>query len=119
MITLIILIVLVAIGIYLTTTYDYDLLGILITCICGIWLILHISFWASSSYTYRFFVEKRNAFEQTLNVARESGNEYETAAIIKEVTQWNIQLAGYKFNNNTFYIGQYVDDRFELLEPIK
>lgn len=119
MITLIILIVLVAIGGYLTTKWDYDVLGTIICVIFGFWLIIHSLLWGLVSYEYGLFVEKRNAFEQTLQVARENGNEYETAAIIKEVAQWNVKLAEAKYDNKTMYFDQYIDDRVELLEPIK
>jgi hypothetical protein len=119
MITLIILIVLVAIGGYLTTKWNYEVLGIIMCVIFGLWLIIHSFCWGLVSYEYGLFVEKRNAFEYTLQVARENGNEYETAAIVKEVAQWNVKLAEYKYDNNTLYFDQYIDDRIEFLEPIK
>lgn len=119
MITLIILIVLVAIGGYLTTKWDYELLGIIMCVIFGLWLIIHSFAWGLVSYEYGLFVEKRNAFEHTLQVARENGNEYETAAIVKEVAQWNVKLAEYKYDNKTMYFDQYINDSVELLEPIK
>lgn len=119
MITLIILIVLVAIGGYLTTKWDYEVLGIIMCLIFGLWLIIHFFAWGLVSYKYGLFVEKRNAFEQTLQVARENGNEYETAAIVKDVAEWNQKLAEYKYDNKTIFLDQYIDDRIELLEPIK
>jgi len=119
MITLIILIVLIAIGGYLTTKWDYEGLGIIMCAIFGLWLIMHSFCWGLVSYEYGLFVEKRNAFEQTLNEARNNGNEYETAAIVKEVAQWNQKLAEYKYDNKTIFFDQYIDDRIELLEPIK
>lgn len=117
--TLIILIVLVAIGGYLTTKWDYKGLGFIMCLIFGTYLLFHAFAWGLVSYEYGLFVEKRNAFEQTLKVARENGNDYETAAIVKEVAQWNVRLAEYKYDNNTLYFDQYIDDRVELLEPIK
>ena len=119
MITLIILIVLVAIGGYLTTKWDYEVLGIIMCLIFGLWLIIHFFAWGLVSYKYGLFVEKRNAFEQTLQFARENGNEYETAAIVKDVAEWNQKLAEYKYDNKTIFLDQYFDDRIELLEPIK
>ncbi len=118
MITLIILIVLIAIGGYLTTKLDYWELGIIMCSISGLWLIIHTFCLGLVSYEYGLFVEKRNAFEYTLQVSRENGNEYETAAIVKEVAQWNVKLAKYKYNNKTLYFDQYIDDRIEFLEPI-
>ena len=119
MITLIILIVLVAIGGCLTTKWDSELSGIIMCLIFGLWLITHSFAWGLVSYEYGLFVEKRNAFEQTLQVARENGNEYETAAIVKGVAKWNVKLAEAKYDNKTMYFDQYIDDRVDLLEPIK
>ena len=119
MITLIILIVLVGIGIYLTTTLNYEFLGIIMCVIFGIWLLIHIFGWGLKSYEYGLFVKKRNSFELTLKEARKNGNEYETAAIVKDVAQWNIKLAVYKYDNKTLFFDQYIDDRIELLKPIK
>lgn len=119
MLTLIILIVLVAIGGYLTTKWDYEGWGIIMCVIFGILLVIHSFAWGLASYNYELFLQKRNAFEQTLKVAREKGNEYETAAIVKEVAQWNVQLASDKYTNKTLFFDQYVDDRVESLEPIE
>ena len=119
MTTLIILIVLVAIGGYLTTKWDYEILGGIMCLIFGLWLLFHSIAYFTVEYEYGLFVEKRNAFEQTLNEARNNGNEYETAAIVKEVAQWNQKLAEYKYDNKTIFFDQYIDDRIELLEPIK
>ena len=119
MITLFILIALIAIGGYLTTKWNYELLGTFMCLAFGLLLILHSFALGIVSYEYELFVQKRNAFEQTLKNARENGNEYETAAIVKEVAQWNVELAEYKYDNKTLYFDQYIDDRIELLEPIK
>ena len=117
--TLIILIVLVALGGYLTTKWYYATLGIIMCVTFGTCLIIHSVAWGRVSYEYGLFVERRNAFEQTLKITRENGNKYETAAIVKEVIQWNMQLAEAKYVNKTLYFDQYIDDRIELLEPIQ
>ena len=119
MTTLIILIVLVAIGGYLTTKWDYEALGVIICVIFVMWLFIHSISFFTVEYSYGLFVEKRNAFQKTLNESRRNGNEYETAAIVKEVAEWNVKLAEYKYDNKTLYFDQYIDDRVELLEPIK
>ena len=119
MITIIILIGLVSIGGYLTTKWDYDMLGVMMCVIFGIYLIIHSLAFGLVSYEYGLFVEKRNAFELTLKEAREGGNEYETAAIVKEVAIWNVKLAEHKYDNKTMFFDQYIDDRVEMLEPIK
>jgi hypothetical protein len=119
MITLIVLIVLVIVGIYLSTTWEYDALGFSMCIIFGIWLALHSIALILVTYDYNIFVEKRNAFEYTLKESRENGNKYETATIVKDVAEWNIELAKYKYNNSTIFLDQYIDDRVELLELIK
>jgi len=119
MTTLIILIVLVAIGGYLTTKWDYEILGAMMCFIFGLLILIHSIMFFTVEYDYGLFVEKRNAFKETLNEARKNGNEYETAAIVKEVAQWNKKLAEYKYKNKTIFLDQYIDDRIELLEPIK
>lgn len=124
MITLIILIVLIAIGCVLSKResygfgHDYQASGVLMIITFGLLLIFHSIAWRISFYEYEVFVEKRNAFEQTLKHSREVGNEYETAAIVTQVAEWNIDLASRKYDNKTIFINQYVDDRIELLEPI-
>lgn len=119
MITLIVLIVLVIVGIYLSTTWEYDALGFFMCAIFGIWLVIHSIALMIVTYDYNIFVEERNAFEYTLKESRENGNKYETAAIVKDVAEWNVELARYKYNNSTIFLDQYIDDRVELLEPIK
>lgn len=121
MITLIILIVLVAIGGYFLTTAKlvYEILGFIMCVIFGTFLLIHSIAYFTVEYDYGLFVEKRNAFEQTLNDLRKNGNDYETAAIVKEVAKWNQELAVYKYDNKTIFLDQYIDDRVELLEPIK
>ena len=95
-----------------------DLFGTLICTVAGILLSLHLGGWAFASYEYELFVERRNAFESTLKQSREQQREYETAAIIKVVSEWNVELAEYQYNNNTWLFDAYIDDRIELLEPI-
>ena len=119
MVTLIILIALFGIGFYLTTKWDYEVLGGFMCLIFGTWLLIHCVCYFTVSFRHELFVAKRNAFEQTLNEARANGNEYETAAIVKEVAIWNQELASDKYKNNTIYFDQFIDDRIELLEPIK
>ena len=120
MITIIILTILIGLGIYLTAkTYDYDTLGGIMVLIFGIWLTIHTICILTVSYSYEMFVIKRQAFEKTLNDFRKNGNKYETAAIVKEVAEWNVKLAEYKYDNTTLYFDQFIDDRIETLEPIE
>ena len=119
MVTLIILVALTSIGVYLHHKYEYEIYGLFMWLGFGALLIIHCLYYLTVSYNYGLFVAQRNSFEQTLNEARVNGNEYETAAIVKEVALWNQELASYKYDNQTIFFDQYVDDRIELLEPIK
>ena len=120
MITLIILLVVCCVGLYLLLYKDdYEGLGILSLIFGGFFLLTHLLFYLHARYNYELFVEKRNAFEQTLNESRESSNKYENAAIVKEVAAWNQELAKSKYQNKTIFFDQYIDDRIESLEPIK
>lgn len=119
MITFILLLTLLAIGTYLFMETRYDAIGFIMCLLAAILIFIHSFLYFTAEYDYEIFVEERNAFEQTLNNSREAGNDYETAAIVKEVAQWNQRLAKSKYNNKTFLLGQYVDDRIEKLDPIK
>jgi len=114
------LIGLVAFGIYLSTTDRYDILGIFITVIIGFFtLFFHIPALLLKDYDYNIFVVKRDAFESTLNETREMGRDLETAAILREVSEWNVKLAEKKYDNTTLILGQYIDDRIMNIKPIK
>ena len=120
MITLIILLALTGFGVYLTYRgWDYEVLGGVMAAVFGIWALIHLLCILTVSYSYELFVVKRDAFEKTLNDSRKNGNQYETAAIVKEVAEWNTKLAEYKYDNNTLYFDQFIDDRIEDLEPIE
>ena len=71
------------------------------------------------TYNYEVWVKERESFVTTLNNSRESGRELESAAIIREVAQWNRELASLKYDNKTILLDEIIDDRIEDLEPIK
>tara|TARA_R110000868_G_scaffold76573_5_gene220151 strand:- start:520 stop:888 length:369 start_codon:yes stop_codon:yes gene_type:complete len=122
MVTLVVLITLIALGIFSVNRYDSflgEVGGILLSISAAIGLLFHLIAFGLVGYNFNQFVAQRDAFELTLNNSREGGNEYEAAAIIKEVATWNIQLAQMKYDNSTLLADQYIDDRVEDLEPIK
>ena len=82
-------------------------------------LIPHSLVYFTQEYEFEKFVSKRNAFEETLNNARGNGRDLESAAIIKDVAQWNMELAEYQYMNSHWFLGQYIDDRIESLIPIR
>lgn len=84
-----------------------------------VFTLMHTTSYLLKGYEYEIFVAERDAFELTLKNAREMGNEYEVAAITKEVAEWNILLAKAKYKKNHWFLSQYIDERVESLEPIK
>jgi hypothetical protein len=120
MIITIILLAILLIGIYIANkSYNFDLLGIVLSTVSGLYLVMHLLFWALASYDYNLFVEKRNSFVFTLESSRENKRDLESAAILKEISDWNQELASQKYNNTLFLLDDYIDDRIEYLEPIK
>lgn len=126
MITLIIILVIICGSFYLVYGYnslDFNemllfigVTGGLIGILC---LAAHLLTWGFVEHSYNVWVERRTAFELTLNNARETGNQYEVAAIVKEVANWNESLAENKYLNTHWFFDQYIDDRVKDLEPIK
>jgi hypothetical protein len=87
--------------------------------IAFIWMCINISVLLTLEYSYDQWVIQRNAFEISLNEARQQENNIELASLTREVTEWNIQLARNKFANEHWYFGMYVSDRVKELQPIK
>lgn len=120
MIILISLVLLFFVGFFIAKkSYDFEFLGIVISGIAGMYILIHVLFWATASYDYGVFVAKREAFVETLNAARENNNPLELAAITKEVSDWNQQLAASKYNRSVFMLKDYTDPRIKYLQPIR
>lgn len=120
MLVAVILLLLVITGIIiLKESYDYEGIGVLMVLIFGVWFILHILVFSFKSYEYEITLEKRNAFQETLNIARENNNNLESAAILSEIANFNASLAKEKYKNNTLWFDQFIDDRIDTMEPIK
>ena len=119
MITTIITVLVIALGFYLVKTEEFEFLGTLLTLSAVFWLLTHILMIGTQNLEYERFLIRRDSFEQTLKSVRENGNPYESAAIVKEIADYNIELAMTKRDNKKAFFGQYIDDRFELLTPIK
>lgn len=123
MITFFILLALLILGIVVFCKGSYynniDILGFTLILVSSMFLLIHLISVFLVSYEYEIFVEKRNAFEQTLNESRKSTNPYETAAIVKEISEWNKELAERKYDNKTILFDQYIDNRIDDLDYIK
>ena len=112
------LLLFVVIGIYLMN-HDWDILGFISLSIGTLGLIFHITLISLRAYNYEQFIAQRESFEQTLQESRINGSELESASIVKDVAEWNRILASTQYDSKTFFLGQYIDKRFETLEPIK
>jgi hypothetical protein len=119
MIVTIILVALIAFGLWKERTDDYGTDYILLVLFSSAVLFFHLLFVGLASFDHGEFVAKRNAFESTLQNARESGSEMESAAILKEVSEWNQRLASRQFSNSQLLLDPYIDDRIDNLKPIK
>ena len=98
---------------------NYMGLGSTIALLSFIYLILHTLIWSVAGYNYNKFVTKRKAFVETLEYARKNESKFELASITREVSEWNKQLAALKYDNNVFFLKDYIDDRVMSLEPIR
>lgn len=120
MIIAVVLIVLIAIGVYIAyKLYGYETWGVILQFVAGIYFLIHIIFIIMAPIEYRTISAKREAFVETLEAARQSARELEAAAILKEIVEWNSQLAMRKVVNSYWLLDDYVDDRLLLLKPIK
>lgn len=120
---LIFLLLVISLAVLLIRVFkDKDVLiavNIIIIIVAIIWLIIHVICWSAASYNYKCFVARRNALEQTLHDCRATGNQYETATIVKEVSDWNGNLAKKKINLETFVLESYEVEEILTLKPIK
>ncbi len=119
MIQLIILLCLAGIGIYILTRNEYSFPGFFMTFIFSIWAVIHLIVLTTVKYEYMSFITQRNSFEKTLKDARENGYDIETVGITERIADWNMSLTRFKYKNKTIYFDQFVDDRFDSLEPIR
>jgi CBS domain containing-hemolysin-like protein len=120
MIILIILTALLVFGVRLFwKSYSYDFIGIVLAVCAGLYLFFHIVMWALASYNYNIMNVKRASFIQTLENTRSTNNPIELAAITKDISEWNQELAAEKYNNTVYLLQDYTDDRIMSLEPIK
>ena len=119
MIILIILIVILLIGLYLMSKSITNVTGFLISIFSGAYIIIHVICWITAPYDYNSFVAQREAFVETLEHSRKSGNVYESATIMTEISQWNQELAKCKYQNTLFFLDDYIDDRIDDLTFIK
>jgi hypothetical protein len=121
MITTLILVLLIALFLIVDKLFPNDIrpIGTALAMLCIFYCIPHIGMTYTRQRDFDKFLIRRNAFEQTIIDIRANGNPHEMVAVVKDIAEWNISLAEYKYQNSLDFFGQYVDDRFEDLNPIK
>lgn len=123
MITLFILLTLAVLFTVIAKKTNYEVgLEIFSTISAGLfyfWALVHSICIFTADYDFEKLAVKRQSFVESLEYSRKNGKELESATILKEITDFNQQLASEKYDNNHWYLGQFIDDRIETLEPIK
>jgi hypothetical protein len=121
MILAIILLVLFVVGIWLERrTWDYDVLGALMAVISGILLLCHALALILHPLEIKSNLIKYEATKVTLQTARENNTDpLERAAIVKQVSQWNEQIASWQYYNSMWFFDQYIPDEVDDVEPIQ
>ena len=114
------LVALIIIGVIIDKKSEYgSVFGILIYVLTGFMLIIHLICWSISGYQYHICLVERNAIQSTIDYGRTNEKYIESAAILSKISDFNKELAEYKYNNTTWILDCYIDDRVINMEPIK
>lgn len=95
--------------------FSSSLLGVCFS----LWAIGHTICFLTVSYQFNKLIVKRESFVNSLEESRKNGRELESATILKEISDFNQELASDKYDNKIWFLGQYIDDRIETVQPIK
>ena len=104
---------------YLDESISKPVFSLFSSIVLAILLFGHTFSFCTKKYSYDLFVAEREAFKETLNRSRESGNTQETVAIVSDVSKWNVRLARYQYKATHVFQSQYVDKRMLDLKPIQ
>ncbi len=64
-------------------------------------------------------IARFNAVRSTVERARQNGESFEDAALQLEVAEQNKWLAGRQYFNSLFFLGDFIPDEVDELEPIR
>lgn len=117
MIILIGLAILVIVGAFLMSDYDYEDMGFGIFIMSLICLLIALIIWPVSYYDNMAQIEKYYALERTLESSREK-EQLEDAALMLKVVENNTTLASLKYWNKTIF-DIYIPDEIENLKELK
>ena len=118
MIELIIGLGILGFGISLCMKELYELIGVAICIFTFIYLLIHIPTWLLASHKYERHIVERNSMIESLENARLNKNNLELTSILKDIIEYNKNLAILKYEN-TGFLDCYIDDRFIELKSIK
>jgi hypothetical protein len=118
MIELIIGLCILGFGISLCFYENSEFFGILISVLTFLFLMIHIPTWLLASHKYERHIVERNSMIESLENARLNKNNLELTSILKDIIEYNKNLAILKYEN-TGFLDCYIDDRFIELKSIK
>lgn len=108
-----------AIAKYLDEGYDENFgwtLGWILSGVVSVIMLIAIPISRNDS---REFLQKYKATKETIRVARESGNQYEIAALTASIIEVNQKLAEMKYYANGIWISAYYIPKIKNLQPLK
>lgn len=96
-----------------------EIVSFILGCGFSFWLVIHLILFIGASYSFNKLAVQRDSFIQSLEYSRKNNKELESATILKDISDLNQYIASEKYDNKIWFLGQYIDDRIETLEPIK
>ena len=123
MLTLIVLIVLLIAGIIINSKAS-ELSGLevfaqILIVISGLLLLIHIIVWPVTHFETNVDIAKIEAFEITIEESRQNVSEFERAAILQDIAEWNEKIVTYQMCNKNWFLDQYIPDSVDDLKLLK
>jgi predicted membrane protein len=125
MYTLIIAVILLAIGIWLNKKYSYsssglDVVGMLLILVSSTTILVFIIGLPMSRYEYQGKLRAYTAFKETVINARNNDiSDIERAAILTEITKWNEWIVKSKYKNSISFFDPFVPDEINDLKTFQ
>lgn len=98
---------------------ELEALGIVLSVFFGAAFFIAAVTIPSSHYRFHKSVAKLEAFKQTVEASRKANpTDIERVAIMQQITEWNQQIAGAKYDNKGIW-DLWIPDEIEEIEFIK
>jgi ATP/ADP translocase len=115
----IILTVLTVVGICMANSYNFDVLGAIIACFAGVFLLIEVIVWPLCYYSTKGEIQQYYSVKQTIEDARDRDiDSIERAALTQKIIEANNWLAGNQYWNTTIF-DKAIPDEIETLKPLK